>query len=307
MNLAFIGASGYGNVGDDTYPLIFRQYLSEEHMLTFYNSDAAASRQQLPEYDYVIFGGGGIIYNSEVGKGYQKGYDVSAHFEYMKYYLDFARNAGLPYCFCSADIQVRRNMDDSGWDFRPLAPWLKYLRDADFVSVRSQYSKEVLTEMCRREIDYYPDLAYLFDTDDDSARGNYLLFIPGSTIKAGNDYARKILEEHTGRGVEIKAANFGADGDNRKDLDDFRKLFPNAEVFYGVTPEAAFNLVKRSIGVITGRYHGLVFARATNTPFYAETEKCKYKIAAEDLRAEPSQAIGHIRLLRSRLHVAAAR
>ena len=29
MKIAFVGASGYGNVGDDTYPLVFREHLPD--------------------------------------------------------------------------------------------------------------------------------------------------------------------------------------------------------------------------------------------------------------------------------------
>jgi hypothetical protein len=61
MKIAFVGASGYGNVGDDTYPLVFAQQLPE-HELVIYNSDLPTA---LPDdLALLVLGGGGILYNN---------------------------------------------------------------------------------------------------------------------------------------------------------------------------------------------------------------------------------------------------
>ena len=148
MKIAIIGASGYGNVGDDTYPILLKKYLSKFHELTFYNSDAAARKEALPRFDYMIFGGGGIIYNSQGNpQAENSGAKLSAHFSYMKYYLDHAWQNNIPYCFCSADIQVRKDKDTGEWNYSPLEPWMPYLQKAEFISVRSSHSVRVLQEM----------------------------------------------------------------------------------------------------------------------------------------------------------------
>ena len=58
MKILFVNAMGYGNIGDDTYPIIFKRYFEFDHDLYFMNSDVKPIPKDL---DLIVFGGGGLI------------------------------------------------------------------------------------------------------------------------------------------------------------------------------------------------------------------------------------------------------
>ncbi|WP_075089868.1 hypothetical protein [Verrucomicrobium spinosum] len=93
MKIAFVGASGYGNVGDDTYPLVFQEQFRGAELL-FFNSDLPAEMPS--DLDLVVLGGGGIIYNSATHDE-----SPSPHFRCMQFYMDHAIASGTPWGFLS--------------------------------------------------------------------------------------------------------------------------------------------------------------------------------------------------------------
>ena len=105
MKIAWVGASGYGNVGDDTYPLVFAQQWPE-HEWVIYNSDLPAA---LPEdLTLLVLGGGGILYNNpKEGQADAE----SPHFRAMKFYMDAAIARGIPWGILSCGFQFQVNRE----------------------------------------------------------------------------------------------------------------------------------------------------------------------------------------------------
>jgi exopolysaccharide biosynthesis predicted pyruvyltransferase EpsI len=59
----------------------------------------------------------------------------------------------------------------------------------------------------------------------------------------------------------------------------------------------AFETIARSRFVITGRYHGMIFARIHRVPFITPVDS-PYKIRMENLETDMSAAAGHFEVLR---------
>ncbi len=58
MSINIVGASGYGNMGDEIYPLLFKKYLPE-YTLVIKNSDAP--RCLTDDCQFLVLGGGGLL------------------------------------------------------------------------------------------------------------------------------------------------------------------------------------------------------------------------------------------------------
>src|SRR6186713_605041 len=175
VKLAFIGASGYGNTGDDTYPLVLREQLAE-HELIFHNSDLPA---ELPsDLDAVILGGGGLVYNSGVTPASAE----SHHFQCMRHYMHWAKQRGIPWGFLSCGVQLRR--EHEGHVSEVLAPWIPWLREARFITLRSKACVDVVAKITGRgDIHQFPDLAYLFRPPSPKATGQRIItFVIGGLI-----------------------------------------------------------------------------------------------------------------------------
>ena len=62
-------------------------------------------------------------------------------------------------------------------------------------------------------------------------------------------------------------------------------------------PQAAFETIARSRFVITGRYHGMIFARVSRVPFITPVDS-PYKVRMEKLDEDMTAAAGHFEVLR---------
>src|SRR5882757_7801435 len=141
MKIAFVGASGYGNVGDNSYPLVFQQHLPG-HELIFYNSDLPA---ELPsDVKLIVLGGGGIIYNSRM----EPETEESEHFRYMKFYMDWAITHGIPFGILSCGFQFASGQGPS--NLAALTSWVPYLKQALFVTLRSPTCVRIAEELTGR-------------------------------------------------------------------------------------------------------------------------------------------------------------
>lgn len=284
-HIVCVGASGYGNVGDDIYPQLWRAYFPDV-VWSFVNSDAA--NKAIPSSaDLVLFGGGGLIYNNE-----------TAHLEYMTWFIAEAKRLGIPFGFLSADLQVRRVPGEKNtFDFASLKPWYKLLKQAAFISVRSRRSQDHLIE---HDIvaDFVPDLAYLFRPGvrgcdasvcsyvNSNERGKFLA-ISGGRVKAENATCDLIVKrwEATGK-KDLCVVNMGGKvGDDVTALLHAKlcEMTNTAATLYNscvMNPLQALSLINNAVEVVTGRYHGLILSRNCNTPVCVP-QRMQYKLEVE--------------------------
>ncbi len=292
MKIAFVGASGYGNVGDDTYPLVFAQQLPE-HELVIYNSDLPKS---LPEdLDMLVMGGGGIVYNH--GKEIAAGME-SPHFRCMKYYMDEAIRRRIPWGFLSCGFQFQFNGEED--DATGLQAWASYLRQAHFITLRSPRCVRIAQELSGRDdVVFAPDAAYLYRpetaTSADDMRS--ITLVPAGAVNARTALINHYLRQFAASGMSVTWLGMGAPADNAKLLAEAAERFPQAQIIANPGPQVAFETIARSRFVITGRYHGMVFARTSRVPFITAVD-APYKIRMENLEENISAAATHFEVLR---------
>lgn len=289
MKVAFVGASGYGNVGDDTYPLVFAQQLPE-HELLFYNSDLPAS---LPDdIGLLVLGGGGLLYNNP-----QDGPEgsESPHFSCMKFYLDAAIRRGIPWGITSCGFQFRSGQLEV-FD-TALRPWAPYLRQAAFITVRSPRCQRIANELGGREdAAFFPDAAYLFDAGTAPPSGAVTI-VPAGAINARCPQIQHYMRQFAASGVPTVWMSMGAPVDDSQHLEDVARRFPEAEIVARPGPLEACRRIAASRFVITGRYHGMVFSRAGRVP-YITAMQAPYKLMQEHHETPVAEAAGHFRVLR---------
>jgi len=257
MNLACLGASGYGNVGDDGYRAVFAEQLPDHHLLF----DSPYPDPRVIDWcDAVIVGGGGLIYKNE-----------TSHFEYMSRYLDRAIELAKPVAFLSCGVQIKPHFvqgDLVQAALPHIMPWRKYLEYARLVTVRSPTCLGIVKAVAPNQANahFIPDACYLMP------RAPYALVTPESLV---------IIP--TVRGVELPAFQ-----EEWKRIDEHDRIFiaafarediPAVEQLVkqlkahsnlidrkNLSPLDAMAVVQDARRVVTARYHGAVFARAAGVP-----------------------------------------
>lgn len=286
MKILFVNAMGYGNIGDDTYPVVFKRYFEFDHDLYFMNSDVTPIPENL---DLIVLGGGGLIFDKP----------GEAHLSYMERYMKHALKNNIPYGFISVGIQCRKNQLSKEWDYDYYAGnWVKWFERCSFASFRDVGSMNYFQEKTKRK-DFIqaPDLCYLFKKEKEYKSKDYCLIIPGAKIKISNEKVLDLIKKYK----NIKVMNMGGKGTDESTIE-FKKMLPNSQVFLSkdLFPSLAFKLISESDKVITGRYHGLVFSRIAKRDFWVN-DPSQYKIQVEDLNCEISLSIKHIELLKNNI------
>ncbi|MDB6003028.1 MAG: hypothetical protein JWR15_15 [Prosthecobacter sp.] len=291
MKIAFVGASGYGNVGDDTYPLVFAQQLWEHEVLS-YNSDLPDS---LPEdLGMVVIGGGGVLHN--VGAEPEGG--ESPHFGRMRFYMNAAMERGIPWGFlsCGFQFQVQR---DAAYA-QALRPWVPYLQQASFITLRSRECVRIACEISgRADAVYFPDAAYLYHpggaiTDRVPDR---VTLVPAGLVNPRNALINHYLRQFAASGTPVAWLGMGAPVDDGWMLEEAAQRFPESTIIAAGDPGTAFREIAASRLVITGRYHGMIFARTSRVPFITPVD-VPYKMRHEDYAVPRTSAAGHFDVLR---------
>lgn len=280
MNILFVNAMGYGNIGDDTYPAIFKRHYKDNHKLFFMNSD----EKPIPgNIDLLVMGGGGLIFDKP---GEQ-------HLEYMKRYMDYAISNNIPFGFISVGIQCRKK--GGSWDHHSYAKrWVYYFRKCSFASFRDKLSLDYMKSRTgRNDFLLAPDLCYLFKEHKSYESEKYLVVIPGAKINTSNKQVLEIIDQHE----ELVFMNMGGKGTDQTTID-FKKKYPEGKVYYSkdLFPSLAFKIISGAKLVVTGRYHGMIYSRIANKPYWINSPS-QYKLEVEDTSMDMSLAVNHLKLL----------
>lgn len=292
MKIAFVGASGYGNVGDNAYPFVFSRFLPE-HELLFFNSDLP--KEMPADIDLLVFGGGGILYNNPAGEDLSA---LSPHFCQMRYYLQWAVEAGVPFGISSCGFQFRVETEDRYQEV--LKPWIPYFEQARFITLRSPNCVRIMRELApRSEARFYPDAAYLMPqlVEVEPGHDNMMTVAVAGKMFPGDPLCKRFMQFLGSMKYETVWMSMGAPVDDAANVAFAHRRFPETRVIEAPTPPEAFRQIARSRLVLTGRYHGMVFARASGVPFYFP-EDVPYKLRHEDFQTDPLESIGHITVIR---------
>jgi hypothetical protein len=271
MKVAFVGASGYGNVGDDTYPILWRRFFPQLEA-RFYNSDLPDGGLD-DDTALVVFAGGGLMWHRE----------GDAHLEYMSYYTTEAQRIGIPFGFISCDFQFRRDPDDlkKFVTDQTIEAWLPQLRLAKFIQLRSRESVDLLANH-DVAASYAPDLAYLLRPINTVKSQDLITVIPAAQVRLSNESIVQDIhsaqEQHPDS--PLLFLNMGGPVTDAE-VQQFGSEF-SADIILSdqIDPTRALDIIGRSHLVLTGRYHGMVLARNCGTP-YRTYPHSQYKISVE--------------------------
>lgn len=292
--VAFVGASGYGNIGDDTYPLVFARHLPEYEVVVF-NSDLPP---EVPaDVSMLVIGGGGVLHNV----GAQPEDAESPHFRCMKFYMDAAIERGISWGFSSCGFQFDVHADARY--ATALEPWVPYLQRASFITLRSPACVRIAREISGREdATCFPDAAYLLrpKSAESVTMQNVVTIVPAGLVNPKNALMNHYQRLFDSIQQPVVWMSMGAPVDDGWMFPEIEARFPDARIFKPQGPEEAFAQIASSRLVITGRYHGMVFARSAGVPFLTPIDN-PHKIRSEDLARDCTEALGHIDVLRHHL------
>ncbi|MEI9896730.1 MAG: polysaccharide pyruvyl transferase family protein [Chthoniobacter sp.] len=292
MKIAFVGAFGYGNAGDDTYPEVFRDCLPRHHLI-FYNSDLPVSLPR--DLDLLVMGGGGILHNTA-----RKDHgDHSLHVKRMSFYMDWAINQDIPWGFLSCGFQFSPNGEAQYKE--TLRPWIPYLQKADFITLRSPRCAQIAYQLTgRTDIRFVPDVAYLYSPVELPVqnRAKRLTIIPAGAVNPGDKFMQHFIRLFRSMDYEIVWLGMGSPSDDEPHLQDARRFYPQAEIRRAQNPREAFEFLAHSRMVFSGRYHGMVFARRSGVPFFVP-EQAPFKLVNENYEAPMETASEHIAVVKS--------
>lgn len=265
--VAVVGASGYGNIGDDLYPLVLRRHLPGCPFV-FLNSDPP---RRLPEgCKLLVIGPGGVIYENQ-----------TAHFDYMREYMDEAMRRKIPIVFLSCGVQSAE-----------IPRWKPYLDYADLVTVRSAKDVEYVRAVSpEAKVAWHPDLGYLFDETEpiEGLPARYTVFTPIARSRHNSQLAQIYRDTPEAERVLLR---LGATSESLEAFATWLELGP-AKVILEATPRQANYVLSRAQMVYTGRYHGMVLARRAGVPFQTG-HATQLKIQNEDRGADPRLAERHV-------------
>lgn len=261
----FVGANGYGNLGDDGYKHVISGYLSERYDVSF-NSPYPDLRM-VDDCDALFIGGGGLLYD-----------DGSAHLAYMRLYVERAQLANKPYGFISVGFQPVNEADGLTNDelvalgVKQLGQIHDILKGAQFITVRDEISLRIVQTIAPLvPSECLPDLCYAIKPAPYSltAPGTVVFVITEMTTTDG--IAHKI-DVQLFEKLWTKAYDHGNDRcivvmskDDEAISEEFAKTITQCGGLVlkkNLTPMEAAAIFRDADYVVTGRYHGKVFARA---------------------------------------------
>ena len=298
--LLFVGAYGYGNIGDNIYEKIWKKLFSNSSYeiccvpdTVLVNSKGAFTDKLKfkDEYycpDVLIIGGGGLLKDFE-------------HNKFMRYHFDYALEEKIPIIFASIGLQLGRS-DEFNVNF--FSEYTKnVLKNATLILVRSLVDEQMLSSLKLRNVCYFPDASYIYvplfkikpkhkryisliqtgcanihlpEVKDKIYDKNEKIIIQnwgGKTkpeaIKDFPEYDLFLLSKHISK-QNVKSSKVYMGHGISKKLAAFR--YPEVKVKGDISVKKAVQFVANSKLVITGRYHGYTIAKSmnieVNTPIF---------------------------------------
>lgn len=285
MKIAFAGASGYGNIGDDTYPLVYSSLLPE-HELSFYNSDLPKSIDS--SVGLLVMGGGGILHNA----GNRDKNGKPHHVKCMQFYMDWAIANRVIWGFHSCGFQF---LGDEETRFQEaFSHWKPYFERADFLIMRSPRCAQMCAELSgRKDVQFIPDLAYLFSPQVISHQGlKTLVIVPAGCVNPRDDFTRHLIRLFAASHHRVIWLSMGAHRDDDSVMLEARQSFPEAEFVVPNSPTEAYECIATASFVYSGRYHGMIYARTAGVPFLVP-QVAPYKIVQESFETPLARAFEH--------------
>jgi len=302
--ILFAGASGYGNVGDDAYRAIYQHELGKNYELRFHSP--YPDLEAVAWADALVIGGGGLIYCNK-----------TAHFSYMKMYMDAAIEMNKPIAFSSIGVQLVMNdtpRESEGiLKLSPqIEPWASYLKRAISITVRNPLDAQVIKNVApTSNPQVFPDLCYAFPVVSNyQLVGNnaYVIIpLPFSLKRHGIDYYKAYIKKAKDKPCYLLALSL-EDQEVVKELQSVLHLQEGKHTLRNLTPMEVVNSVMvYAEFVLTDRYHGLVLAKAAGVQNVINDDR-RYKSAFEPNWENPKKdALGHTQVLRESLGITASK
>jgi polysaccharide pyruvyl transferase WcaK-like protein len=148
----------------------------------------------------------------------------------------------------------------------------------------------------RGDVKFFPDAAYLLKAGT-TEQTHTVAIIPAGVVNAHDLFIQHFLRLFDSVNLGQVWISMGSEFDDGKHMADAVKLNPRATLVRRPSPREALDRIASAKFVLSGRYHGMVFARSSGVPFFTPQD-APYKILGEDLHADPAAATGHIEALR---------
>lgn len=252
MNILICNASTYGNKGDDIIRDIIVDHLSKFPNVNIKVTRPYPQRELVEWADKVIIGGGGILYD-------QNGSDHGqANFDYfIKKYLTWSNELNKPVCLCGIGIQ--------GLGLEENIEYLrKQLEKVSFVSARQQEDKDFFDKH-----NLYPNTIVADDIGFLTQKSSYTFTLPRKN-KVCLVVSRIPFEETEWLVHSLKQLGYELHVTTTayEDIDLVEKIsnligeYGSVRNYNYLSPSEYVSLFSEMDIVITGRFHGAVFAHA---------------------------------------------
>lgn len=303
-----VGAYDHGNIGDNIYKKIFQHYFGDDFDLKCVVDTRRMNRngkyiyldspEEDFEFDALIIGGGGIIKN--FSKTDPIRYYMERAIEKDKPF--FIVSVGMQTSEQDLSLEEAKKRVGQSLELFKKASLLFPRSVQDYFVLRS-----LLGDDMRHKIYVKPDLGYLYPEvalKNRTLEKKYISLIQTGSANVEMEDVRNIINEKLKEypGSELVIMNWGGvekpgTAKDFKEWDLFainaKRHFPQATVYMGdslstelmdlicpagstlkirksdLTPEKAVEIVAQSHYVVTGRYHGVILARAMGIPYHA--------------------------------------
>lgn len=285
MKILVAGANGLKNLGDDSYKVVIDRYFNyQEHELLF--DSPYPDSNSIKWADFVIIGGGGLIYDDE------------AHFKYMTTYIQ-----DKPFGFLSCGVQLHKEIPCE----KQLLQWQPFLNKAEFITLRSKSCQQIIQKLCpEKQVFYFPDLAYLTPPTDYqiiTTKEPYGVIIPTHYSLKDEVFAQieNFMEQQPVKNVFV--LQFSNDDKNAYQYFIAKYgFYNNLKGRNSLTPSEAVEILRSASWVITSRFHGYVLSRAgglCNEQILLLDDR--YKSQVEDKKQHKTFASAHLAVVNKSL------
>lgn len=270
-----VGATNMGNVGDDLTAIAIGGHVSSiVPDCSLYFSDFRVSRSDIQDFDFVIVGGGGIVYSSQFG---ENSTDNLANYLKLPF---FAKEKSVPCALFGVGVQGlpgHLSKDPLVRDFL-----MESLQNTSVIVVRDSQSKTELATLTNKEVFVLPDLVFSFANQYHFYKNVFDRATSRSYAFAGELFSDRLSFFNNLFKSEIaKISNF-LDGQEIKYFIMSNDDLPHSELFTklllsrgihckvvdlrGLSIFDLLNTFRSVSGVITTRFHGLVLSLIAGCP-----------------------------------------